>query len=287
VGACLVALGCADESAEPESAAQPAASASGSAVALVSDGFVLPPERPREPNPLGLPAASLDAAEDQRAFAVPADMLAGAEIGSAMMLRAATLEGRDGDELMVRVEHGPLYPLHPGYLVVPRPGRFQRNTEVIAAYRGKLQHGVVSGLYKDKVVVRFTDLGFKLGDQRLERDRVGVLGPGLVAGAYAVYRAATELRHVLLVSAATHPEGVRWLVIEHAGASRLIDADKLTRLPVGRFAPKVGASAMVAWRGSMVHAQVRSIDEPGLYTVKRARAGAPLLVGPQMMMPPE
>jgi hypothetical protein len=37
----------------------------------------------------------------------------------------------------------------------------------------------------------------------------------------------------------------------------------------------------------MVRAQVRSLDRPGLYTVKRNRAGAPLLVGPGMMMPLE
>ena len=40
---------------------------------------------------------------------------------------------------------------------------FRRNAQVFAGYKGRLRHGVVKGLHRDKVVVRFTDLGVDAG----------------------------------------------------------------------------------------------------------------------------
>ena len=94
---------------------------------------------------------------------------------------------------------------------------------------GKLD---VKGFMRDRVVVRYTDLGFKIPDQKLERDRVGVLAGGLTPGAYAVHRTEREARHVLLVSEATHPGGKRmWLTLGYSGEARLVESAALTGLP--------------------------------------------------------
>jgi len=285
---CALLVGCGDNQRADGVDRPTATTAVGSAPVVHSDGFVLPPQRSQSANPLGLPPSTLTLAKGTRVFAVPETMLEGSKLGSALMLRSAKVMGQDEQDLIVRVGFGRNYRLHPGYVVVPRKARFRRNGEVIAGYRGRLRHGVVKGLSRDKVVVRFTDLGFKLSDQKLSPERVGVLGDGLVPGAFAVYRSTTEYRHVLLVSSAVHEDGkTRWLVLDHDGDSQLIDSDALQRVGGSRFNPKVGATVLVAWRGDMVRAQVRSIDRPGLYTIARQRAGAPLLVGPGMMMTPD
>ncbi len=280
--ALALCLGCADDQTDGETV-EAAASASGSARPAVSDGLVLPPPRPFDSDPLDLGPLPADVVEGQRVFAVPAEMLETAEVGKALALEAATVLGRDGDDVVVRVGHGKSYPVNPHYLVVPRPGRFRRGAELIASYRGRMRHAVAKLLSRDKWVVQFTDLGFSLADQKLDPEVIGVLGEGLVPGAFAVRRAAGEYRHVTLISAA----GERWLVIGEDGISALVPADELTRLPRPRFAPKVGQEVLAAWRGSMVRAEVRALERPGLYTVKRPRAGAPLWVGPGQIMPVE
>jgi hypothetical protein len=250
--------------------------------------FVLPPERPWNPNPLELPPAAPIAVEvNQRIFAVPRDMLAAAKPGHLLALHAAHVVRVEGDLWVVREGHGEAYIIHPAYVVVPKPGRFARETPVIAAYRGRLHHGVVKHLLRDRVVVRFTDLRFRLGDQKLDPTRVGVTGPGLSPGGHAVYPTESGLAHVLLVSRGDHPDGkARWLTIGYGGAAELIDEERLRPLPVGgRFRPRVGDTVRAAYRGTMVMATLREIDRPGWYTVKRERAGAPLLIGPTEIMP--
>ena len=144
----------------------------------------------------------------------------------------------------------------------------------------------MTGLRRDRVMVQYTDLGFRLGDQRLAPDRIGVLTDGLEPGAYAAYRADQEYRHVQLVSGGRHADGKKlWFAIENEGQIRLIDEAQLVALPRPRFKPKKGSTVLAAWRGAMVRATVRDLERPGLYTVKRPRSGAPLLVGPDMMMP--
>jgi hypothetical protein len=247
---------------------------------------VLPPRQPFDSNPLGLPGQPVPVKEGQRVFAVPQPMLARARVGSSLVLRAATVEGREGDDLVVRVGTGIPYPVHPAYVVVPRPGRMGRGTPVFAAYRGVLRHGVVKNLSLDRVVVRYTDLGFKLADQKLVPARVGVLAPGvLMPGGQAVARQDGELRHVQLVSTGVHSDGKkRWLVIGHLGEAQLVEETALVPLPARRFRAKVGTTVLAAWRGTMVPAKLLTIDRPGLFTVKRARTARRLLVGPGMLM---
>ncbi|HHH31363.1 MAG TPA: hypothetical protein ENK57_23865 [Polyangiaceae bacterium] len=253
----------------------------------LDEGIVLPAPRTFDPNPLGLPpVAPVPMKKGQRVFAAPPRMVRAAKLGTSFMLAMATFLAMEGNDYVVRVGFGEPYQVHPGYVVVPRPGRFRRGAIVIAGYRDQLHHGVVTGLRRDRVMVQYTDLGFRLGDQRLAHDRIGVLSGGLEPGAYAAYRADQEYRHVQLVSSGRHPDGKTvWLAIEHEGQIRLIDEAQLVSLPRPRFNPRPGSTVLAAWRGAMVRATVRELERPGLYTVKRPRAGAPLLVGPDMIMP--
>jgi hypothetical protein len=249
-------------------------------------GVVLPPRQPFDSNPLGLPGRPPEVKEGQRVFAVPQRMLAKARQGSSLRLEAATVKGREGDALVVRVGTGVPYPVHPAYVVVPKLGRMGRGTPVFAAYRGVLRHGVVKNLSLDRVVVRYTDLGFKLGDQKVVRSRIGVLQPGkLMAGGQAVAPQGDELRHVQLVSSGAHSDGKkRWLAIGHRGEALLLEESALIPLPPRRFKPKLGATVLVPWRGIMVPGKLVSRDRPGLFTVKRERTARRLLVGPGMIM---
>ena len=222
--------------------------------------------------------------KDQRVFAVPKRILAQARLGSTLTLRAATVAMMDGAEVIVRMAGAPSYNIHPGYLIVPKAGRMRRNARVIVNRRGRLRHGIVRNNLRKRVSIRYTDLGSKRPDRTVSVREVGLLPPGLHPGGFAVYRAEQEHKHVLLVSAAAHPDGVRrWLVLGHNGEARLLEESKLSA-PPGRFAPKVGTEILVAWRGSMVPATLRRIDKPGLFTVRRARAGAPFMVGPGQIM---
>ena len=288
LAALLAVAGC-DDSRDSSAAENPEeATVTGSAVVAGPEAFALPPDRIHDSNPLGLPAGQIDVAKGDRVFAVPERMLQGAKLGSSFALRAATVLGRDGDDVVLRVGNGAPYNIHPAYVVSLRRARVGRETPVIAAYRGSLHHGVVKGLWRDKVVVRYTDLGFKLPDQKLEVDKIGVLSVGVATpGGYAVYRAEHEYRHVLLVSEATHDDGKRrWLAVGHSGETLLLDADQVSALPAARFSPKVGGTVLAAWQGTMVPGTVQDLDRPGLYRVARPRTGPTLLLGPGMIMPP-
>ncbi len=290
VGLLLLAAGLAGCTDEPPAGGQPGPGQPPAPTASVGGptaaGLVLPPRQAVDTNPLGLPSRQVEVPEGQRVFAVPAAMLRQARVGSSLTLKAATVEGREGDDLVVRVGTGVAYPIHPAYVVVPQRGRVRRGTPVFAAYRGVMRHGVVKNLRLDRVVVRFTDLGFKLGDQKLNTGRVGVLEPGrLMPGGRAVMDLDGVLAHVELVSVGAHRDGKqRWLVLGVRGQARLVEEGALTPLPARRFKPKVGAPVLAAWRGEMVPAKLVSIDRPGLFTVKRERTSRRLLVGPGMIM---
>jgi len=285
----LAALcGCSEET--EGGASSPLASATGTAASArvpLEEGIILPSPRTFDPNPLGLPPmAPVPMERGQRVFAAAPRMVRSAKLGSAFLLSMATFLAMEGSDYVVRVGYGEPYQVHPGYVVVPKPGRFRRGAVVFAGYRDRLHHGVVTGLRRDRIMVQYTDLGFRLGDQRLAPDRIGLLKGGLEPGTYAAYRAEQEYRHVLLVSGALHPDGKKlWLAIEHEGEIRLLDEASLIPLPRPRFKPKKGSVVLAAWRGAMVRATVRDLERPGLYTVKRPRSGAPLLVGPDMIMP--
>jgi hypothetical protein len=280
---------CDEDTADAESsegALSPSAAPFGS-VEQVPGGIVLPPEAQPVVNPFDLPAPTdqPEPEKGQRVFAVPQRMLASAKLGSAMKLASATARGREGQNYLVRIGFGAPYQIHPAYVVVPRPGRFRRGTYVIASYSGELKHGVVTHLVRDRVAVRYTDLGRKTSEQKLDPKRIGVLPSGLAPGGYAAHLTEHEYRHVLLVSSSMAAGKRRWLVIGHTGETALVSEDKLQPLPVPRFKPKVGATVLAAWRGTLVRTQVKSLDRPALLTVTRPRAGWPLVVGPGMVMP--
>ena len=178
VGAVLLA-GCGESESTSPATSTTTVTPRGPMDPLPEDGVVLPPPRLAETNPLGLPPASpreLD--KGQRIFAVPQRMLEGAKLGSAFVLRAASYIGREGGDYVVRVGWGEPYAVHPGYVVAPRSGRFRRGANVIAAYRGTIHHGVVTGLRRDRVTVQYVDLGHRLADQRLDPSRIEGLGRG-------------------------------------------------------------------------------------------------------------
>jgi hypothetical protein len=136
-------------------------------------------------------------------------------------------------------------------------------------------------------VVRFTDVGVSVRDQKIEPLRIGRLEGGLEPGGYAVHRREDEWRHVLLVSSAKHRGAERWLVLGRAGAAELVDAQQLQAMPLRlKPKPKKGTTLWVAWRGTMVPAAVRKSESAELFTLDRARSGAPLVLGIGMVMPP-
>jgi hypothetical protein len=249
------------------------------------DESVVPPRRPTPSNPLGLPAATPTLPKGQRVYVVPERMLASAKIGNSLELCAATVEGMDGHDVIVRIGHDAAFSIHAGYLVIPRQGRVQRGSRVIASYRERLRHAVVQRVVGKKVAVRFSDAAAYLGDQLLEADDLGVLGEGLEPGAYALEPHARGFRHVLLVSSAIHVDGTkRWLVLGAAGEARLLAEKDLSLVPTASRS-KPGSAVLVAWRGEMVPGVLRSAETTGLYTVKRPRLGPLLVVGPDMVMP--
>jgi hypothetical protein len=287
VAAALVA--CGDDAHEETEDGLPGAAASASASEPVTPlgGLVLPPPRPFDDNPLDLPAQALVVEEGARLFVVPRRMLEAAELGSTLGFVAGRAEGREGDSIIVRVERDVPYPVHPAYVIAPQKGRIQRGALLIVAYGGTMHHAVAKNLSAGRVVVRITDAGRKLSDKKLEPEDVGVLPTGaLAAGAQAVYQKGEEHRHVLLVSRGQHPDGkIRWLVLGRANQTELVEESELEALPPPRFNPRPGNMVRVAFRGLLVPAEVRALDAPGLYIVKRDRAGAPLTVGPGMLMP--
>lgn len=252
-------------------------------------GIILPPEATPTTNPLELPepVGQPVPEEGQRVFAVPRAMLENARVGTAMKLAAATVYSREGENYVVQIGTGAPYQVHPAYMVIPRPGRFNRGSYIIASHGDELRHAVVKNRLADRVTVRFTDIGRKSPDQRLDPKRIGLLPAGLAPGAYAAHLDEHEYRHVLLVSSSTVAGKERWLVLRYGGETELVSADKLRALPVPRFKPRIGETLLAAWRGTLVRTQVTEIDQPGILTVTRARAGLPLFVGPGMVMPTE
>lgn len=291
LAATLSLLAC-DETAPPaEPGAAPLmATASASAATPRNLAMMLPARRPVDTNPLNLPGMTVKVEQDARVYAVPGDVLQGAKEGSTLVLRAASVDGYDGANLILRQLRGQPYPIHPGYIVVPPKGgafwRYRRGAPVIATYRRQLRHGVVIAPRADRVIIRYTDLGVRLPDIGLSERELAPQREGLHPGNYAVRRAAHDYEHVLLVSSAVHPDGrTRWLTLGHVGEARLFDEAELTAVPLA-FKPKAGDSVWVAWRGKMVGGVVKSVEDPGLYQVKRPRAGFPLTVGPGQLMKP-
>ncbi len=265
------------------------AAASGSAAKGPTARPLAPPPVTRpvaDPNPLGLPARTLDVQNGSKAFVVPEPMLRGARPGSSMILRSATIVGKEGENLVVDGRDGPDYPLHPGYVIPLVPAkRIRPNQPVIAEWAQTLRHGIARRYLKDKVVVRFTDTPDK-SDRTLDLSQVMPATDGFHPGNYAALRQGSELEHVLLVSpvkgeAKDAPE---WLVIGYAGAARVVRTDALLGVPIS-YEPKVGTVALVEHLGKMREGIIKELDRPGLMTVKFDRAGRSVQTGWGMVMP--
>lgn len=278
---------CDADPAEPRerAAATAQASAASSAAVAKAGMFVLPPRPAFDSNPLRL-SAPLPALEpDSLVYTLPARVLETARLGSSFALRAATAEGIEGGNVLVHMGREPTYPVHPAYVLVPRPGPLRRGAPVLAPYRGVLAHALVVATKRDQVVVRYVDAGQGYGEQPLRAGDVSPQAEGLRPGNYAVYREGEGYQHVLLVSSgSTKGDSGRWLVIGYGGESRLVEAARLQPVPLG-FEPKAGADVRVAWLGTMVAGKVTAVDSHGLLTVRRAATAPALLGGPGLLMP--
>jgi hypothetical protein len=270
-----------------ESAEAPAPTASVIAVTAPRevDETVVPPRRLATPNPLGLPPTSSKLAEGTFVYAVPEKMLSSSKLGASLELRAAKVEAMDGNDVLVRMGNGPAYAVHPGYVVVPRPGKVARGTRVLVPYRERLRHGVVERQSHERIVVRYGDVDAARGEHGILAEEVGILSGGLEPGSSALVKDERGQALVLLISATRDAEGVeRWLALGEEGTSRLVATSELSPVPDVRKL-KPGSSVRVAWHGRMVPATLRAVEPNGLVSVKRPRVGPVLLVGPDFVMP--
>lgn len=287
--ACLVvslAVACGDPSETAGSA-----SAAGSGARAPTARPIAPPPviRPSaDPNPLGLPARSLDVPNGARVFTVPEPMLRGAKLGSSMQLRAGTVVGRDGEHLMIDGRDGPDYPVHAAYVIPLIPGKQRPRIKapVVAEWAQGLRHGVVRRYAADKVVVRFTDTQDK-SDRTIEAGQLMAQTDGFHAGNYAALRSGRDLEHVLLVSpvGGEAKDAPEWFVLGYLGSARLVKTDQLLGVPIS-FEPKLNSSVLAEHLGKMRPGIVKELDAPGVMSVRFDRAGRAVTTGWGLVMPP-
>ncbi len=237
-----------------------------------------------EPNPLSLPPHPVDLVPGQKVFAVPAAMLRGAKLGSSFSLRVAGVVGRDGDDVLVDGRDGPAYKVHSAY-VIPVPDSFKPkpNQPVVAEWAGALRHGVFRKLSKDTLVVRFTDTEDK-SDRYLKNAAIFAQVDGFHPGNVAAFHDGADYKQVLLVSSIAG-EPKRWLALGYGGAAMIVDEASLFAVPVS-YAPKEDAPVWAVWLGTFRPGTVKSVDPPGLLTVRFERAGPPVQLGWGSVMPP-
>jgi hypothetical protein len=283
--ACALLLAACDSAADDPTAPEATASSAPLAAPKEIDETVVPKRQGVEPNPLGLPAASVTYSEGQFVYAVPNAMLATAKVGKSLELRAAHVETMDGHDVIVRTGTDSPYTIHPGYVVAPKFVHVERGARVFVPHRGRLRHGVVQRQVKNQLIVRYADVGVPPGDQTIALDEVGVLGGGLEPGGYAIARHAEGQHLVMLVSSGVHADGTtQWFVLGPEGEARLYDAKDLATIPDARKL-KPGSSVLVAWHGDMVPATLRTIDPTGVVSVKRPHVGAAIVVGIDLVIP--
>jgi len=168
-----------------EDAAAPSASASTRETPL-KVAPVVTRRAEADPNPLKLPARRLELEPGDRVFTVPEPMLRGAQMGSSFAFRAATVTGRDGEDFLIDGRDGPVYRVHPAY-VIPLAGvsRPKLESPVLAEWGGAMRHGVVRKYVKDKIVVRFLDTADS-SDRPLAPEQLALQKDGFHPGNYAV-----------------------------------------------------------------------------------------------------
>lgn len=254
-------------------------------------------------NPLGLPPHTVRLDPGRRVFTFSDRMLAGAKLGSTLVLYAATVVGFEGDDLIVEGKGGPSYRVHPGYVIpVPDAPRLRPHDPVLTEWNGVMKHAVVTRFVKDKIEVRYTDMDARTPLAQVKGVRFVKQTDGLVPGNFAAWKDGETWRHVLLVSrlgsspeekpadgvvpAGTAPAGVaRWFVLAYGGAAQIADEPALRPIPV-RPKLKVGSSVWAEWVGALRPAVIQSAEETGLFTVRFERAGRPVTVGWGLITPP-
>ncbi|MGK3982282.1 hypothetical protein WME99_04560 [Sorangium sp. So ce136] len=250
-------------------------------------------------NPLGLPAHSVKLDPGRRVFTFSDRMLAGARLGSTLVLYAATVVGFEGDDLIIEGRGGPSYKVHPGYVIpVPDAPRLRPHDPVLTEWNGVMKHAVITRFVKDKMEVRYTDMDPRTPLALLKGVRFVVQTEGLVPGNFAAWKDGETWRHVLLVSRLGGPpadpgavvtslpsSSARWFALGYGGAALLADESALRPLPI-KPQLKIGASVWAEWVGALRPAVVQSAEETGLYTVKFERAGRPATVGWGLLTPP-
>jgi hypothetical protein len=246
-------------------------------------------------NPLGLPPHPIKLDPGRRVFTFSDRMLAGAKLGSTLVLYAATVVGFEGDDLIVEGRGGPSYKVHPGYVIpVPDGSRVRPRDPVLTEWNGVMKHAVITRFVKDRVEVRYTDMDARTPLGLLKGVRFVRQVDGLAPGNYAAWKDGDAWRHVLLVSRlGGEPEkpggapagAARWFALGYGGAAVLVEETGLHPIPI-QPQLKVGASVWAEWVGTLRPAVVQSADETGLFTVKFERAGRPVTVGWGLLTPP-
>ncbi|WP_437930906.1 hypothetical protein WMF37_17290 [Sorangium sp. So ce291] len=250
-------------------------------------------------NPLGLPAHPVKLDPGRRVFTFSDRMLAGARLGSTLVLYAATVVGFEGDDLIIEGRGGPSYKVHPGYVIpVPDAPRLRPHDPVLTEWNGVMKHAVITRFVKDKMEVRYTDMDPRTPLALLKGVRFVVQTEGLVPGNFAAWKDGETWRHVLLVSRLGGPpadpgavltslpsSSARWFALGYGGSALLADESALRPLPI-KPQLKIGASVWAEWVGTLRPAVVQSAEETGLYTVKFERAGRPATVGWGLLTPP-
>lgn len=252
-------------------------------------------------NPLGLPPHTVQLDPGRRVFTFSDRMLAGAKLGSTLVLYAATVVGFEGDDLIVEGKGGPSYKVHPGYVIpVPDTPRLRPHDPVLTEWNGVMKHAVVTRFVKDKIEVRYTDMDARTPLAQVKGVRFVKQAEGLVPGNFAAWKDGETWRHVLLVSRLGGPPGApadkpaeggapagaaRWFVLAYGGAAQLADERALRPIPV-RPKLKVGSSVLAEWVGALRPAVIQSAEETGLFTVRFERAGRPVTVGWGLITPP-
>ncbi len=232
-------------------------------------------------------------------------MIAAARPGATLVLSAATVAGLEGDDLIVEGHGRASYKVHPGYVIpVPDLPRLRPGDPILTEQGGLMKHAVVVRFVKDRVAVRFTDVGARSAEVLLQGGsgaptpagpskaaRFVRQGEGLAPGNYAALHQGSEWLHVLLVSASSEagtsgtPSTRRWFALGFGGAAMIVPEVDLKPIPV-RYAPKLGSVVSAEWSGKMRRATVQSADDQGLFTIKYERAGRPAVVGWGLLMPP-
>ena len=283
LGLALFASGCGSNG-DARSADPPATSMPPSSAAPTASGAPSSVPALVDPNPFKLPSRPLKLDAGKRVFTVSDQMLAGAKLGSTLVLFASTVAGFDGELLVIEGRNGPPYKVHPAYaIVVPDDPKIQPGDPVITEHNGVMRHGVVKKHVKDRILVRYVDGESRLGESTLKTTRFIKQTDGLKPGNYAALGDGETLRHVLLVSPFEDGQK-KWLVLGAGGAAMIATESALEPIPV-KFAPRAGTPVLAEHNGVLRKGTVTSTPETGIFNVKYERAGRPATLGWGFLLP--